>query len=740
MAEELESKKVPPVPPLPPLPPVPPPTPPLPGGLKPPLKIPKPPMGLKLPPKGELNVSPGFHGVRPPVSLTLPAAPPMISGNVSRDLDERFRRMEEQAKEAEESKKKMERLLYETELKLKDEKEKALYQAMKAREEESLSLKMEQSLKEMQDKSRVARREQELDEARARAEEKVKDLERRLNEERETWVINLKKQMELRDSETNQVETQLEMRFRDLERRWLEEKSGLTQTLKSKEDELDDLGNIVKGAEAKVKMAEEEAEHSVELARREFEQELKTKEEQAERDVRYLKEKLDVREREQITLKAHMAMIETQVRAAQETSSRTMEDKERSWQAQLSDLQKDFSTLRQQKDQLQMDYSRASAETTTLRKEITEAEKRCNLSEQRFQELKFQSFQTQEETARKLFDLNGDRHRLMQEVENFKKKIDEQLNVERALNERLKAKEKEVELMSAQMQNLNQQKENEILELAKRKNDQISQVEHSRLEEKNSLEKSFHEAMALKDKELKPLFDRYQQMLQDKEKDIAGLKVELSTIENKLERKFERERVRLLDTAGVQLEEEIAKKTDIAQKQLLQIRESVSQELALLEDAANKERAQFQEVLAKKESELGEALEKLAKLDKKLFEERVDMDRQISAMRIKIDEEREERDQILSRSAPSQEDRVESELEAELERNIQLAREQEEGAFVPAPIAIPSIESLNLQGDAQPAQKVSWTKRFMQYLGKPVIEIDLEKKKDATSSGLEAGS
>ena len=133
--------------------------------------------------------------------------------------------MEVRSQELEDAKKKLERTVAEMDLKLKDEKEKALEQAIKAREEESLSLKMEQALKEMQEKGRIARKEQELEDSRLRAEEKVKDLERRLNEEREAWVINMKKQMELRDRETFQVESQIELRFKDLERRWVEEKS-----------------------------------------------------------------------------------------------------------------------------------------------------------------------------------------------------------------------------------------------------------------------------------------------------------------------------------------------------------------------------------------------------------------------------------------------------------------------------------------------------------------------------------
>lgn len=337
------------------VPPLPPPT----GG-KPPLKTPPAPPGMRAP---GLPPRPPSAG-QPP----LPPASRAPTGSPA-DAEERMRRMEDQARDLEESKRRLEKTLSEMELKLKEEKEKALYQAVKAREEEALSLKMEQALKEMQEKSRAARREQELEEARARAEEKVKDLERRLNEEREAWVINLKKQMEMRDSETKQMESQLEIRFKDLERRWVEEKAMLTQAIKAKEGELEQMRAYVSDAQSQVRRAQEESAHQLELTRKRLEQDFEIKKEEILREKKALADRLDLRERELVSLKAQLAMIDSQVKAAQEASARNLQERERTWQFQLSELQRDLSGLRQAKDQLQGDLARANAENAALRKE-----------------------------------------------------------------------------------------------------------------------------------------------------------------------------------------------------------------------------------------------------------------------------------------------------------------------------------------------------------------------------------
>jgi len=67
---------------------------------------------------------------------------------------------------------------------LKEEHEKVLMQNLRAKEEEALSSRVEQQIREMQEKLRREKHEQELLESRSKAENQLKDLERRLAEER----------------------------------------------------------------------------------------------------------------------------------------------------------------------------------------------------------------------------------------------------------------------------------------------------------------------------------------------------------------------------------------------------------------------------------------------------------------------------------------------------------------------------------------------------------------------------
>lgn len=174
--------------------------------------------------------------------------------------------------------KKLENSLADVQAKLKEEQEKALYQTMKAKEEEALSLKMEQALKEMQERNRTVRREQSLEEARLRAEEKSKQLEQQLNQERETWLRNLKEQLDKVQAENvnlnrkigeqNKKLAEMEQELQEakarilfetqswidkLDERILAEKT-VRDTLHSREAELASLKNEIQAQESKMRL------------------------------------------------------------------------------------------------------------------------------------------------------------------------------------------------------------------------------------------------------------------------------------------------------------------------------------------------------------------------------------------------------------------------------------------------------------------------------------------------------
>ena len=99
---------------------------------------------------------------------------------------------------------------------LKEEHEKVLIQNLRSKEEEALSSKVEQQIREMQDKLRREKHEQEIVESRNKAEGQLKDLERRLADERESWMAALKNQLKERELIEQDVEHNLSRKLRGI--------------------------------------------------------------------------------------------------------------------------------------------------------------------------------------------------------------------------------------------------------------------------------------------------------------------------------------------------------------------------------------------------------------------------------------------------------------------------------------------------------------------------------------------
>ncbi len=108
---------------------------------------------------------------------------------------------------------------------------------MKNQQDEALSSKVESSLKDIQDKLRRDRHEQEVQEERLTLKAKIKDLESRLVSDRETWMQTLKAQMQERETQSKDVEGHFIYRLQEMERRWLDEKAQWQKIISQKEDE-----------------------------------------------------------------------------------------------------------------------------------------------------------------------------------------------------------------------------------------------------------------------------------------------------------------------------------------------------------------------------------------------------------------------------------------------------------------------------------------------------------------------
>jgi chromosome segregation ATPase len=145
---------------------------------------------------------------------------------------------ERKAEDLEKSRRDLEKRLADMERQVQQEREKALLASLKSQEEATLSARVETSLKEVQDKLRRDRHEQEILESKSKLESHAAELENKLAQERETWVQTLKNQMRQRDVQEKEVETQFTLRLQDMERRILDEKAVWQKNLLSKEEEL----------------------------------------------------------------------------------------------------------------------------------------------------------------------------------------------------------------------------------------------------------------------------------------------------------------------------------------------------------------------------------------------------------------------------------------------------------------------------------------------------------------------
>jgi chromosome segregation ATPase len=247
---------------------------------------------------------PGFMKPASPPPLPgqgKPALPPMPGGAQTfpftqpsapagaRPAPQRDAAAEETAR-MKEDKDKLEKKIAEMEKVVAQEKEKALLATLKGQQDEVLSSKVESSLKDIQEKLRRDRREQEMQEERLTLKAKAKELESRLVSERETWMQTLKGQIQERETQSKDVEGHFIYRLQEMERRWLEEKAQWQRTISRQEDEIRSL----KSSEEKLRELQEE------FRRAALEKEMQT------REMAKLKDEVNKVEREKAAVEANI--------------------------------------------------------------------------------------------------------------------------------------------------------------------------------------------------------------------------------------------------------------------------------------------------------------------------------------------------------------------------------------------------------------------------------------------------
>jgi hypothetical protein len=240
--------KFPPPPPLPPGrggAPMPPPLPSAAGRPPSPPPLPSRPGAPALPPMPSFGAPPMSAPPAPPSFGAAPAAVP----DRAKEREEKIERMKDE----------FENKLEALEKKLGDEREKSLLMQLRSQEDTVTAAKVEVSLKEMQDKLRRDRRDQDAEESKLKLERRAQELEARLAQERETWVTTLKSQLASRETQDKEVETHFAVRLQEMERRWLEEKAQWQKTALAKDDEvrtLRALAEKLRGADTELAKSE----------------------------------------------------------------------------------------------------------------------------------------------------------------------------------------------------------------------------------------------------------------------------------------------------------------------------------------------------------------------------------------------------------------------------------------------------------------------------------------------------
>ncbi|MBI5239277.1 MAG: hypothetical protein HY926_02295 [Elusimicrobia bacterium] len=239
-----------------------------------------------------------------------------------------------------------EKKVAELEKRLAVEHEQLLLANLKSQQEAATAARVEVSIKELQEKLRRDRREAAAEEERRAGQMKVQELEARLAQERETWVVTLRNQMGAREAQEKEVEGHFGMRLQEMERRWLEEKAGWQKTVLTKDEEiraLRALAEKLKGADAELaKTAAEKKQLEARVA------ELMQERAEAAAKVAGATEK----EKEAIQMRADLSLSRQQLAMVQERLERDLatlrasaREREERLLADHERLQRDLATV-----------------------------------------------------------------------------------------------------------------------------------------------------------------------------------------------------------------------------------------------------------------------------------------------------------------------------------------------------------------------------------------------------------
>ncbi len=550
--------------------------------------------------------------------------------------------------EAEAAKSDLEGKIAELEKRLMEEREKVLLASLRSKEEEAVSAKVETSIKDIQDKLRREKREQELEENRRKAEARAMEMERRMAEEREAWVATLKGQLNQRDQATQEMELHFAARLKDLEYRWSQEKTVLEAALKEREGELSRLRQefALKSEhekafwEDRVKTAmgeREKLDRELERMKDRFQQEkeqlvferqtLREQVGQLDSSLKFVEEQSRT---EKSALQRQMESAITQLNQQVQNQARelverhaetqTLKNQSASQQISISQLQAQLEETRQAHKSAEADFhvkrKRLEAEIEEIGLELRKERERTKAEAVRFQseaDARVRSLQTRldwyDSNVKREYELARDKVRL--EVEQLQTQL---ADAQRRLEERTGSEGHETQILSEQVKSLQER---------------LQQSEQSRVTLENEIKQRDSQAEFNKS------------ILQNRQDELERATAKQESLQRLLEQ--EREKAAQLQSQiesfretlhgrGVQmpedLKEELAAKSADTEKLKLQLQrlKDMGHELQKKEELFVEKEQVLRQVISDKEESMTDLKNKTRALERKMAESGAEME------------------------------------------------------------------------------------------------------------------
>lgn len=396
---------------------------------------------------------------------------------------------------------------------LQEEKEKLLLQTVRAKEEEAMAAKVEDSLKDIQDRLRREKREQELQEALNKAEAQVKETEQRMAAERQTWVETLRTQMGQRDSQDRELENGFELKLKELERRWHEEKLGWSQALRSREEELARLRKELESAVAAERTEAEKRISQIESEKESLKRELKELAGVRQEEKEIINDKLESRDKEFLSLKAQQAMVVTQMRQEKEKGEqmRQLLEKMRAEKmniaGQVEAKEKEYFLL---KTQFALYQTRSKSEQEKILKELVIYKEQMQKDRQQW------------EVGLKTKD-----NEIAMLQQSFKTRENELL-------QQVNKKEMETTALNARHEDRLKAREAELKSMLERKDMDSQNMVRAAEERFMVREQDFSRALTQKDRDIRALELQWSEKLQSKDRELSAAHEQARNLNMKL--------------------------------------------------------------------------------------------------------------------------------------------------------------------------------------------------------------